>query len=119
MRRVPTSSIKHPIRQISGGALARQLSATPPKRQIAVLPRSQPVECRFCHNMGYKINECRLANNLCLVCGSAEHWASQCPHRQQVPRELISAPVGQQKLTVSGLSRPMIPFQSRQPLPPQ
>jgi len=69
--------------------------------------------------MGHKINECRFFNNLCLVCESAEHQAGQCPHSQQIPRELTSALVGQQKLTMSGPSRPMVPFHPRQPLPPQ
>jgi len=73
MRRVPASSIKRAIRQISGGVSARQFSASPPKRQIAVLPHFQPIECRFCHKMGHKMNECRLVKNLCFVCGSAKH----------------------------------------------
>ena len=69
--------------------------------------------------MGHTINECILANNLCLICGSARHRASQCPHNRQVSREPTSALVGQQKLTASGLLRPMVPFQPKQPLPPQ
>jgi len=80
MRRVPASSLKRPIGHISGGDFARQFGATPPKRQIVVLSHVQPVECRFCHKMGHKRNEYRLANNLCLICGSAEHRASQCPY---------------------------------------
>ena len=69
--------------------------------------------------MGHSISNCRLDHNLCLVSRSSEHRASQCSHSRQVLRELISAPVERHKLTASGLSRPMVPFHPRQPLPPQ
>ena len=75
MRRVPISSLKRPIGQISGGASARQFGVTLPKRQIAALPCFQPVKCSFCHKIGHKMNECRLAKNLYLVCGSSEYRA--------------------------------------------
>ena len=68
--------------------------------------------------MGHKTTECRLAKNLCLICGAAEHRASQCPHSRHV-RELTLTPVGQQEMKASVPSRPLASFQSRQPLPSQ
>jgi len=67
MRRVPTSSIKRPIGQISGGTQTRQVGATPQKRQMAIVPQIKMVVCKYCHKVGHNINECRLAHNLCLV----------------------------------------------------
>ena len=67
MARVP----KCPIGQISRGALIRQVVTTPAKRQMAIVPRFKMAVCKYCHKAGHNINECRLAHNLSLFCGSS------------------------------------------------
>jgi len=71
--------LKCPMGQISGGAPARLIGVTPLKRQIAVPSRVKMAVCRYCHKTGHTIDNCRLAHNLCLGCGSHEHHVSQCP----------------------------------------
>ena len=94
IQRAPIGSIKCLIGQIVGGTSTRQVDAMSPKRQMTTVPLFKMAMCKYYRKVGHNINECRLAYNLCLICGLVEHRTSPCPHSWQVPRELNSAPVG-------------------------
>ena len=56
----------------------------PPGTPLAKWPFQSPQQmvCGYCQKSGHNKSACRLANGLCLACGSSTHALSDCPHKR-------------------------------------
>jgi len=53
----------------------------PPAKRPAQQVQQQLV-CGYCKKVGHTQKDCRRANGQCLICGSAEHQARDCPRHR-------------------------------------
>lgn len=79
-----------------------------------IRPTPPQAVCNYCHKPDHTHKDCRMANELCLVYGSSNHFVGDCPHnRTENNTPVLSA------LPVPPVRRNPGPVIIGTPLPPQ
>jgi len=110
-------AMKRPFQQLGRGGPVKATKVPIIRQPFRSAPlqitRPLPI-CDYCQKAGHTQQECRMANGLCLICGSGDHSIESCPHKrngimnQTLPAP--SVPIGQ---------RNPGPVVRRAPLPPR
>ena len=69
--------MKRQFQQVHRGNPVRSFGAPAAKRTFQ--PPSQQLVCGYCQKPGHNQRNYRMANGLCLACGSGNHSVGECP----------------------------------------
>jgi len=72
-------SVKRPF-QLKGGIDSVRPMDTPLAKQL-LQPLPQQMRCGYCMKLGHYKRDCRMANKVCLACGSDGHMIRNCSFR--------------------------------------
>ena len=109
---VQNKSVKRPFQLMNEEDAAWTINGPIVKRPFQ--PSLPQIICNFCHKPGHYRKDCRMANGLCLACGTGSHAIRDCPFRR-VGNTTPVRPV----LPAPPLRRNPEPVDRRAPFPPQ
>jgi len=97
--------------QLKGGINSVRPLDTPLAEQL-LQPLPPQMRCGYCLKLGYHKRDCRMANNICLACGSNGHMIRNCSFRWMGSTTPI-----QPTLPVPPIRRDPGPIERRTPFP--
>jgi len=109
---VQNKPVKRPFQLMNEEHATRPINGPIVKRPFQ--PSLPQIICNFCHKPGHYRKDCRMANGLCLACGTESHAIRDCPFR----RVGNIAPV-RPVLPAPPLRGNPEPIDRRAPFPPQ
>jgi len=114
---VQNKSVKRPFQLMNEEDTARTINGPIVKRPFQ-LPLPQVI-CNFCHKPGHYRKDCRMANGLCLACGTGSHAIRDCPFRRIGNMAPIRPALPAPPFPAPPQRRNPEPVDQRAPFPPQ